>query len=278
MPELAEVERTRRIAAEVAVGRRVSGVRCADDAIVVDGARPREVVKALTGARVDGVDRRGKYFWFRLDRRPWPLVHLGMAGAIRVPGTRPLRLVSSPREESEEWPPKWWKLLLAFDDGGALAFVDKRRLGRLRLRDDPLGEPPVSQLGFDPLLDLPGPADFLERVRRRRRNVKALLLDQAFSAGVGNWLADEILAEAGVDPRRRSDELAEDEIEAIRRAMCDVVASAVGVDADADRFPEHWIFHRRWSRAGSEAEPTPSGLRREKVAGRTTVWDPSRQS
>lgn len=70
-----------------------------------------------------------------------------------------------------------------------VAFLDARRLGRIRLCTSPLNEPPISMLGFDPLLSMPNIEDFKKAVLRRTCPIKALLLDQSFSAGVGNWVA-----------------------------------------------------------------------------------------
>lgn len=70
-----------------------------------------------------------------------------------------------------------------------VAFLDARRLGRIRLCASPLTEPPISALGFDPILGMPSADDFKKAVRKRSCPVKALLLDQSFSAGVGNWVA-----------------------------------------------------------------------------------------
>lgn len=70
-----------------------------------------------------------------------------------------------------------------------LAFIDPRRLARIRLAREPLNEPPISELGFDPILSMPDFEDFAALVRKRKCPVKALLLDQSFSAGVGNWVA-----------------------------------------------------------------------------------------
>lgn len=70
-----------------------------------------------------------------------------------------------------------------------IAFVDARRLGRIRLCKSPLDEPPISSLGFDPILCMPALDDFSSLVSKRGSPIKALLLDQSFSAGVGNWVA-----------------------------------------------------------------------------------------
>ena len=75
------------------------------------------------------------------------------------------------------------------DSTTEIAFLDARRLGRIRLVKSPLEEPPISTLGFDPILSMPTLEDFKAQVIRRSCPIKALLLDQSFSAGVGNWVA-----------------------------------------------------------------------------------------
>lgn len=70
-----------------------------------------------------------------------------------------------------------------------LAFCDARRLSRIRMALSPLNEPPISDLGFDPILSMPSIRDFRHTVSKRTCPIKALLLDQSFSAGIGNYLA-----------------------------------------------------------------------------------------
>jgi len=278
VPELPEVERGRRLAAELAEGRKIEFVRCARDAIVFDGVGPGRWRRALLGKRVVGVHRRGKQIWFEMEEGPHPLFHFGMTGAFRLRGVPDLPLAARPRgDSSEDWPPRFTKIHLAFSGGRELVMINPRRLGRLLLREDPLGEPPLSRLGFDPLLDPPPPAEFRRRVLARRTAIKALLLDQHFSAGVGNWIADEVLYQARIDPRRRADELSAAEIERIRRRLVAIVRRAVKVDADKKRFPPSWLFHVRW---GKDREArTIEGHRIEfiEVGGRTTAWVPALQ-
>ena len=92
------------------------------------------------------------------------------------------------------WPPRFHKLVLELSGGGAVAFADARRFARIRLQADPAAEAPVAELGWDALLDPPTPAAFAAALSRRGAPIKAVLLDQSFSAGVGNWVADEVRA------------------------------------------------------------------------------------
>jgi formamidopyrimidine-DNA glycosylase len=202
-----------------------------------------------------------------------------MTGAFRVPDRADLPLASRPHPDPDEaWPPRFTKIHLRFEDGGELVMTNARRLGRILLRARPEEEPPISRLGFDPLLDGISAGEFRARVSRRRTSMKALLLDQSLVAGVGNWIADEVLYQARIDPRRRADELDVRELERVRRKLLAVIERAVAVDADKQSFPPSWLFHVRW---GKNAEArTIHGHRVEflQLGGRTTAWVPALQS
>ena len=238
MPELPEVERSRRLLERVTVGRRIATVTCTRDPIVFDGTSPGRMRRALVGRTVVAAARRGKYLWLELDGRPWPVFHLGMTGDFRTRDEAPLELASSPaREDTASWPPRFTKLHLVVADGGEIVMTNKRRLGRIRLREDPRGESPIRDLGFDPLLDLPSPDRFAELLARRSGVIKSLLLDQSFAAGVGNWIADEVLFQARIDPRRNADDLSPTEARRLRTKLRHVIERAVRVNADKTRFP-----------------------------------------
>lgn len=278
MPELPEVERARRLVDRVAAGRRIVRVACARDPIVFEDAGPVRMRRALSGRTVRRAVRRGKHLWLELDRRPWPCFHLGMTGDFRVRGVAALRLASSPAAEDRAWPPRFAKLRLWLDDGRELVMTNKRRLGRIRLREDPTAELPISALGFDPLLDLPPPPVFLERLSRRSGVIKAVLLDQSFAAGIGNWIADEVLYHARIDPRRRADTLSPVEMRRLRTQIKRVIETAVKVDADKTRFPRGWLFHQRWGRDPRATTIRGEPIRHTTIGGRTTAWVPSRQT
>ena len=278
MPELPEVERSRRIAATIAVGRRIVDVRCADDPIVFDGVSASRFRKALVGRRVRNVKRHGKHLWFELDRRPWPCMHFGMTGGFHTaPGGPRIKLKSHASAPDPAWPPRFTKLHLIFDDGGELVLADARRLGRVRLREDPATEPPISLLGFDAHRSLPPLAKFRELVKARGAPLKALLLDQSFAAGVGNWIADEVLYQARLDPRRPARSLSDAEIVRLRNALKKVINTSVRLSNDSDRYPRGWLFHRRWGKNPRAVTRSGEPIRHITLGGRTTAWVPGLQ-
>jgi formamidopyrimidine-DNA glycosylase len=278
MPELPEVEAGRLLARRVAEGRRITDVWCAADPIVFDGVSPARFHRHLLGRRVRVARRHGKHLWLELDRRPWPCFHFGMTGGFHTPRAPGVKLVSSGAwEVADGWPPRFTKLRLVFEGGGELVMADARRLGRIRLREDPRAEPPISRLGFDALVDLPLLARFFELLRERSAPMKALLLDQSFAAGVGNWIADEVLYQARIAPRRPARSLSREEARRLRAALRRVVTTAVRVRADSDRLPRAWLFHRRWGKNPAAVTALGESIRHDTIGGRTTAWVPAIQ-
>lgn len=282
MPELPEVEYARRIAENLLVGKRVveAYVDATDDIVFVD-KNPTLLPKALVDRRLCAARRRGKYLWWEFEERPHLVLHFGMTGMFRTPGDEPLVLESSPKHLDRNWPPRFTKLRVVMEDGNELAMTNSRRLGRIFLRDDPQNEDPIGKLGFDPLLETLSVDEFRARLSKRKGVLKGVLLDQGFAAGVGNWIADEVLYQARIDPKRRIQTLDSSEIAAIHRALYHVIKTAVNVGARKAQFPSDWLFHRRWRSKQSKDEEvlTEDGARVEyaKVAGRTTAWVPSQQ-
>ncbi|NLX05275.1 MAG: hypothetical protein GXY33_09035 [Phycisphaerae bacterium] len=264
MPELPEVEFARRQAEKALLGRRIVRVAVDDDRIVFDGIPPARFASALTDRTVLAIGRRGKHLWIELDRRPWPTFHFGMTGyfeTYRDPADRP----------------RFWKAELLTDDGLFLTMVNKRRLGRIRLRHDPPAEPPISRLGFDPLADRLSPSRFAAMLTRRNATIKAVLLDQSFIAGVGNWIADEVLYQARIAPARIASGLTPQEVSRIFSKLRSIIRKAVELDADNERFPRTWLFHHRWGKNAEARTHRGEKIIHQTIGGRTTAWVPARQ-
>lgn len=279
MPELPEVEAVCRKMRRALEGRRLTEVEVAPDEIVLGGRPPEAVQAALLGRIVTGVGRKGKFWWLELDEKPWVFGHLGMAGWIRELGQPTVRL----REHGEaplddpEGRPRFLKLMLTSDLGRKIAFTDGRRLARIWLGDGPQTDPQVQKLGFDCLDELPEAKALGEKLAKRKAPIKAVLLDQATFAGVGNWIADEVLYQAGISPKRLANSLKPKEVGALRDRLADIIRLAVDVEADNAQFPETWLFHHRWGGGRGVDAILGEAIVRETVGGRTTAWVPSRQ-
>jgi formamidopyrimidine-DNA glycosylase len=265
MPELPEVEAARRRLQAALRGRRITSVDAAPDPVVLGTLRARRLREALAGRRVVGVGRHGKHLWIETDRRPWLTLHFGMTGDVQV-------------LDADAALPRHVRLTVHLDDGRRLVFSDARRFGRVRLQQDPQAEPPISRLGPDPLAAGPTVDGLRVALRRRHGPIKASLLDQTLFAGVGNWVADEVLYQAGIAPRRAASSLSDVELARLRRALAHVLRLAVAANADNLRFPRGWLFHHRWGRRADAVTSRGERIRHDTIGGRTTAWVPGRQA
>ena len=124
---------------------------------------------------------------------------------------------------------------------------------------------------------MPSASRFSALVRARGANLKSLLLDQSFAAGVGNWIADEALFQAGIDPRRRASSLTDAEARQLGGKLRTIVSRAVGANADDSRYPRTWLFHRRWGKRDDARTARGEPIEHVTIGGRTTAWVPLRQ-
>ncbi|KAL0022080.1 hypothetical protein WJX79_004437 [Trebouxia sp. C0005] len=276
MPELPEVEACRRLAARHCTGKRIKTAQIADDDKVIEGIEPVKLQAALEGRTVKQAHRKGKHMWIEFDSGPCLMLHFGMTGSLVVKGVKSHQYMSF-KVDGSDWPPKYWKVLLELDGDVSLAFSDARRFARVRLQEDPASHEPVSLLGFDPVLSMPSLDDFSTSIKQQKRSLKALLLDQAFSAGIGNWVADEVLYQAKLYPEVKANALTDAQIEDLHKAIKHVPEAAVEAEADHERFPPGWLFHVRWN--GKKKNPQLNGNAVDflKVGGRTTAYVPAVQ-
>ncbi|KAI7904897.1 uncharacterized protein BX663DRAFT_535670 [Cokeromyces recurvatus] len=281
MPEIAEVERARLRIHRQCLNHIITNVETVPDHIVFKDVEHEAFAKAIMNKTLVDTKRWGKYFVLLFEGDgPHIVAHFGMTGGIRFKHEE--------LAKGLEWPPRFYKLLITFTDPKTkeeiyFGFRDPRRLARLRLISarDPLLVEPISKLGFDPVLNMPDFEQFKQLVTRRAVPVKALLLDQSFSAGVGNWVADEILYQAMIHPAQYTNTLTDKELDDMYNKMKYVCELAVQVEADESKFPEDWLMKHRWNKGKNNEVKgkLPNGLelKFETVGGRTSAFAPARQ-
>jgi formamidopyrimidine-DNA glycosylase len=287
VPELPEVETTRLHVEKIFRGKRLLTVTPdLDDTIVFNEASPEEVKIALEGSKVIGTGRKGKYFWLELDRRPWPIFHLGMTGNIETRvGKKDFerawggeKLWSEPKKETAKtrFIP-FCRLRVVAENGAEFVFTDPRRFGRIRLTLDPAQDASISKLGFDPLHNFPDAHRLFEILRKRKAPLKSVLLDQKVFAGVGNWIADEVLFQAALSPHRLCVSLSEKEVSVMRLKILSIIKKSVAVQANYDLYPRSWLFHHRWGKEKGAKTSKNLSIQFDTVGGRTTAWVPESQ-
>ena len=224
MPELPEVEVTRRRIAPHLVGRRIARVDATRPSYFFL-TPPAALRRKLAGRTVASLERRAKYLVAGLDDGSRLLLHLGMTGQLFTAGAASVRLLSAarraalaPEEQARFEPDAHTHLRLVFaDEGPAVLFRDVRKFGKVLLLAPGEETERLARLGTDALA-LDGAALFAA-TRGRTAAIKNVLLDQAVVAGAGNIYADEALFLAGVRPRRSA--------RRVTRAECDAIAHAL---------------------------------------------------
>jgi formamidopyrimidine-DNA glycosylase len=186
MPELPEVETIKNEIAPVIVGHKITAVELLWEGIVKQPS-PEEFRKKVAGRIVTRITRRGKYLFLHLDKNGILMMHMKMTGSLLV----------NPEES------RFTRAILRFDDGTAVHFSDPRKFGRMWLEKD---ESAVrDKLGPEPLDDDFTVKTLAEIFKKRTAPVKAVILDQALIAGIGNMYADEALYDARIHPAKAAD-------------------------------------------------------------------------
>jgi formamidopyrimidine-DNA glycosylase len=222
MPELPEVETIARTLREGTapssssrqnpslIGRKVIGCHLLWERTLEEPG-PDEFRARIIGQKIVTVGRRGKYIVFSLSEDTM-LIHLRMSGDLLV-------------EEVSEPFAAHHRMALDLDGGLRLSFNDPRKFGRVWLLADP--SPVLDRLGPEPLDPSFSSLRFHRRLSERRRQIKPLLLDQTFLAGLGNIYADEALYLARIHPLTPSNEITEDGVERLWSAIRQVLTEGI---------------------------------------------------
>lgn len=270
MPELPEVETTRRGIRPALRGRTITG-------LVLRERRLRWTVDArlatlLAGRRVVGVRRRAKYLLIDLENGTL-IAHLGMSGSLRVlPADAPLLAHDH------------YDLLL--DSGRCLRFNDPRRFGSLLFTAaHPERHPLLAKLAAEPLSDAFDAGDLWRRARGRKTSIKAFIMDSRSVVGVGNIYASEALFRARIRPGLAAGRVSRRRMAALVAAIRDVLNEAIVAGGttlrdyvDPDGMPGY--FGRRlfvYERRGKPCRRCGTPIRQFTQGSRSTYWCPDCQ-
>ncbi|KAG4125180.1 hypothetical protein ERO13_D10G082500v2 [Gossypium hirsutum] len=275
MPELPEVEAARRAIEENCLGKKIKRAIIANDSKVIEGVSSLDFESALLGKTIVSAHRKGKNLWLHLDSPPFPSFQFGMAGAIYIKGVAVTKYKRSAVKDNDEWPSKYSKFFVELDDGLELSFTDKRRFARVRLLKDPTSVPPISELGPDALFEPMTINEFTDSLSKKKIGIKALLLDQSYISGIGNWIADEVLYQARIHPLQICSSLSKENCATLHNCIKEVIQYAVEVDADCNRFPCDWLFHFRWGKKSGKIKGKKIDF--INAGGRTSAYVPDLQ-
>jgi formamidopyrimidine-DNA glycosylase len=279
--ELPEVEVMRRDLEKDVVGRRIKDaeVKSSKNAMrVIRRHKTRkEFTSHLTGHKITKVERRGKYLLLALDGGDVLVVHFGMSGRF-MRGTG--RVAVEPHTH----------VVLTFQQGGDLRFIDPRTFGELFVTTtDELGKvKELQHLAIDPLDQVFTWPTFQYLLAQRGAKMKPLMMDQKFISGLGNIYSDEVLFHAGIRFDRLSDTLSSQEVRRLYRAIQEILQDAIKLrgttledEAYVDLFGKPGEYQNELKVYGREGLPcrrcrTP--IQSVKIAQRSAYFCPQCQS
>lgn len=276
MPELPEVETTRRSLAPVLEGQRIRHVAVGRDRMLRRQPNPRDFERRLIGAEIRRVGRHGKFLMTTLDSDIVWVTHLGMSGRISLVDAADPAVAHS-------------NVIVTLESGVDFRFIDPRTFGFVAAyTPDELSESSISSLGRDALSDLPRSRDLQILLAGRQAPIKALLLDQRILAGIGNIYADESLHRAAIAPHRPGGLLQSDETSALRRGIKETLLHALkwgGTSLDDlayllpdGRTGDYVNRLRAYGRQGQPCRRCGTEIIRDVIRARSSFWCPGCQT
>ncbi|MBA4548899.1 DNA-formamidopyrimidine glycosylase [Thermoactinomyces intermedius] len=223
MPELPEVETVRKTLQKLVVGKEIEDVTIRLPRIIKRPDDTEAFRSMLAGTTISGIGRRGKFLKIVCD--PLVLVsHLRMEGKYRL-------------AEQGEPCEKHTHVIFHFTDGTELRYRDVRQFGTMHLfaygeEDEQL---PLKKLGPEPLTDAFQLPWFQALLAKRKSNIKAVLLNQEYIAGLGNIYVDESLFRAGIHPTRTASSLKEEEVERLYHSIQQTLKEAIELGGSSVR-------------------------------------------
>jgi formamidopyrimidine-DNA glycosylase len=264
MPELPEVETTRRGLEPHIVGKRIKQVILRRDSL--RWPIPFEIVENLPGQRITGIERRAKYLLMHTVAGS-ALWHLGMSGSMRVLNA------DSPAGKHDH-------VDISLSGNKIIRYTDPRRFGCLLWQASGEQHPLLSKLGPEPLSDDFSGDYMFRKSRGKRVAVKSFLMDQAVVVGVGNIYAAESLFRAGISPLREAGSISKVRYEKLARSAKYILAHAIERGGTTLRDfinpdSEPGYFEQELDVYGREGEPCKQcgrPLRDSRLNNRAGAW------
>jgi len=279
--ELPEVEVMRRDLEKDVVGRRIKEVevRPTKNAmrVIRRHGRRKEFSSRLESRKIAKAERKGKYLLLNLDSGEVLVVHFGMSGQFM-------------RANKRVALPPHTHVVITFQQGGDLRFVDPRTFGELFVASaDELGKvKELHHIAIDPLEDTFTWQSFGDLLAQRAAKLKQLLMDQKFVSGLGNIYSDEVLFAAGLRHDRVSDTLSSQEVRRLYRAIQEVVQDAIRYrgttlddEAYVDLFGKPGEFQHElkvYGRRGQPCRRCRTAIEMVRISNRGSYYCPQCQS
>lgn len=252
MPELPEVELYRRYVDGTSLAQRIVEVRTENEGRMLP--QGKELIQNTSvGKTFSHTSRVGKFLFLHLDNGKILMWHFGLTGA-------PVYY------RNAEDRPRFERIVFDFDNGFHLAFNCSRKFGRLELTDDVEKYREEKNLGKD-AMEITS-EEFTQPLSRKKTMIKPALLEQKHFAGIGNWIADEMLFQTKIHPETRCNDLSATQLEQLFTSMRSIIHTAIDHESHYQDFPNEYLVINR--KDGGSCPDCGNELIRIVVGGRGT--------
>lgn len=231
MPELPEVETTIRELSPKIIGKKIVNF-WTDTPKIIKSPSLSIFEEEVLGKKIVGLERKGKNILIRLEGNILLVVHQKLTGHL---------LYGLWKKEGNNWKPekeykeladpynRFIHIIFFLDDGKMLALSDMRKFAKIAAgkEEDILKEEKINLLGPDPLGKNFTPEKLGEILRKQRRPIKTVLMDQELISGIGNIYSDEALWMAKISPLRKADSLNQEEVKTLCESIKAILKKAI---------------------------------------------------
>lgn len=262
MPELPEVESFKQYFDATTLGQKIKEIKIKDKKTIIPAEE--SLVAALEGQTFETSYRIGKYLLSQSSAGPWLMFHFGMTGYFQH-GANSVPL------------PRFSRLVFYLENGYYLSYICPRKFGKIDLYESLEAFRQAKNLSDDALVI--SLEDFSKNIHKRKAAIKTVLLDQKVCAGIGNWIADEMLFHSKIHPEQKANTLTDELVEVLYLQMKDILDTALDKEADYNQYPDYYMIHRRgWTDLDTDTCATcKTPIDYFKVGGRATYICPNCQ-
>lgn len=257
MPELPEIALYKKYVGSTSLHQKISKVEFPQKSLLQNSVN--DFKRALEGNQLEESRQLGKYLFLKVKEASWLVFHFGMTGKLEY--------------YSNQEAPKYTHMILSFENDYHLAYVCRRKLGKIYLAKGVEEFRDEKNLGKD-ALDL-SEDEVKDILRNKKGSIKGAITDQHVISGIGNVYADEVLYQCGIHPKTKTGKLTEAERTAIYQKTQTVLKTAISNEGLRSELPDNYLTPNR--KEGADCPNCSGKVEMIKVSGRSTYFCPDCQ-
>lgn len=253
MPELPDVEIMKKHAESTSLHKKINHVEVKDEGVL--DISPQTLRGHIENHKFEKTKRTGKRLFISVSSDQWLMLHFGMTGNLKY-------------KNNKDEEPEYSRVLFHFNDNTCAAYTSKRKLGSIDITESPQQFKKEHQLGEDALKI--SKEKFENALNNKRSMIKTALMDQNAIAGIGNVYADEILHQSRIHPKRKTDDLKQDQLKKLYKITNRIFKTAINNQADPEQMPDHYLITNRAEEA--DCPDCDGKIKRIKVGSRSAYF------